>query len=83
MGGPSNDDMILVIEEVLWKKEEESFSFSVAASLVVWWFKFNGHIHKKRKDPEIVSDFNMLWEPDETESALLANKYLSFCLIKY
>lgn len=40
-------------------------------------------IYIKKNDPEIVSDFNMLWEPDETESALLANKYLSFCLIKY
>lgn len=37
----------------------------------------------KSKDAEIVSDFNMLWETDEAESALFANKYLSFCLIKY
>lgn len=37
----------------------------------------------KRKDAETVSDFNMLWETDEAESALSANKYLTFCLIKY
>lgn len=37
----------------------------------------------KRKDAEKVSAFKMLWEIDETESSLFANKYLSFCVIKY